>query len=89
MDLLQQLPLSITASWLVVLAWAAGQALWFQHLRVAPPPPPPKRRDTAVKRSSFQGLVTTLPTGGSPEFLAELGLQDPHAPADGDANRVP
>jgi hypothetical protein len=87
MDVMLALPWTITVAWVVVLAWAVGQFVWLQYLRVRPTPQPPRRRIASEKRPAPpKAVVTTLPTGGTPEFLAELGLNNaterPPAPTD-------
>jgi hypothetical protein len=80
MELLTQLPVSLKVGWLVVMGWTIAQVIWFAHVRSAPPPAPVRRPDSSTRRSAVKTpIATVLPTGGSPEFLAELGLHDPDA----------
>ena len=81
MSTLAELPWTITAAWFVVFAWAGVQTLWFFQLRATPPPPPRIRRDPSNRRPVAASASATLPIGGTPEFLAELGLHDPHTPS--------
>ena len=77
MSTLAELPWTIAAAWCLVVVWAAAQTTWYFKLRVAPAPPPPRRRDSAGRRSTAGIPSAALPIGGTPEFLAELGLHDP------------
>jgi hypothetical protein len=78
MELLTQLPLTIKIGWIVLAAWSIAQVIWYTRLETSPAPPPAWRADPpASHRAARTTFTTVLPTGGSPEFLAELGLDDP------------
>jgi hypothetical protein len=75
MSVLFELSWTIAAAWMVVFMWAVVQFVWWQRVRVVPAPQPPPRRPVPVRRPvSKKAVVTTVPVGGTPEFLAELGL---------------
>ena len=77
MELLTQLPLTIKIGWLVLAAWSIAQVIWYTRLESSPAPPPAWRADPPHNhRTARTTFTTVLPTGGSPEFLAELGLND-------------
>ena len=83
MELLNALPVWIKAGWLVIAAWAVVQTVWYRRVHVDPPPPPPRRSDSSSRRAAVKPKTAALPIGGSPEFLAELGLHAPTAESSG------
>lgn len=77
MELITQLPLTIKIGWLVLAAWSIAQVIWYTRLETSPAPPPASRSNPpASHRAARTTFTTVLPTGGSPEFLAELGLDE-------------
>ena len=84
MEIFTELPWTITAGWSVIVIWAIAQYVWWQRLFVTPAPAPVRHessRRSECKRppapaAPVGAAVTALPTGGTPEFLAELGLQN-------------
>ena len=85
MDVLNELPLWIKAGWGVLAVWAVAQAVWYQRVHVAPPPASPGRSDSSSRRPAAKPMSAALPIGGSPEFLAELGLHTPPPDSGDDA----
>lgn len=74
------LPPWMNAAWLVFAAWMGVQLIWFRRARVVPLPPPVPRRTTPAKPKPVvpKERVPVVSVGGTPEFLAELGLHDGH-----------
>jgi len=77
MDLLSP---QLTVAWVVFAIWCLVQFGWYRRVRVAPAPPPLRRPDSTPRVAVARRTMSALPTGGSPEFLAELGLSEPAAP---------
>ena len=71
----------IKIAWGVCVVWSVVQVVWFRRGRRAIPPPAPAplravvRKPSAVVRPARP--VSSSLRGGSPEFLAALGLQEP------------
>jgi hypothetical protein len=76
MDLLSP---ELTVAWVVFAMWCLVQLGWYRRVRVAPAPAPPRRPDSSPRLAVNKRPMSALPTGGSPEFLAELGLTEPAA----------
>jgi hypothetical protein len=68
----------LTAAWVVFAMWCVVQFGWYRRVRVAPAPPQ-RRPDSTPRPAVAKRTMSALPTGGSPEFLAELGLSEPAA----------
>ena len=71
----------IKIAWGVGLVWSVVQVLWFRLGRSSTPPPAPAPLRAVVRKPSA-GVRPARPVssslrGGSPEFLAALGLQKP------------
>ena len=79
-----ELPWSLTAAWVILIAWAIAQVIWFQRARVTIAHAAPSRRESSVRRPAAKPAAPALPIGGTPEFLAELGLHDPDSTDSGD-----
>src|SRR5690606_41693935 len=56
------------------------QLIWFRRARVVPLPPPVPRRTTPAKPKPLvpKERVPVVSVGGTPEFLADLGLHVGH-----------
>lgn len=73
------LPLVLKVAWAAFVIWGVAQLVWYGRVHVDPPPPPPRRSDSSrrIPAAKKTAPVPVLPTGGSPQFLAELGLHSP------------
>jgi hypothetical protein len=82
----QVLSPQLTAAWVIFAVWCGVQLEWYRRVRVAAPPSPTRRTDSARRVPVAKPTVSALPIGGSPEFLAALGLDD-SAPQSAAADR--
>ena len=71
----------LTVGWALFAVWCLVQFGWYRRVRVEAAPPPPRRAESSRRVVVAKRTVSALPTGGSPEFLAELGFSEPTPPA--------
>ena len=78
LELVNGLSLPVKVGWPVFVLWCVAQIVWFRRARIVPLPPPAPRtstlRTTNKRTSSPRTAAPSLRAGGSPEFLAALGL---------------
>ncbi len=72
---------ALTVAWALVAVWCLVQFGWYRRVRVEAAAPPPRHTQSSRRVAVAKRTVSALPTGGSPEFLAELGLSEPALPA--------
>jgi hypothetical protein len=78
MNSFAELPLTITAGWIVVLAWSIGQAVMWTRLRTttaAPVSLPKSKRERPPRRVRKDGPTTIFTAPEAPEFVEDSGLQ--------------
>jgi len=84
MDLLlmvNDIPMPVKVAWLVWMLWCGVQVVWYRRARVEElTAPPPTSRTSSGRRPA--AVASKPPSvsriGGTPAFLAELGLHDPN-----------